>query len=120
MAGACPNRSSSPHPLLRTPACGGSVFPCSGQNRIPPPSTDASGASLVRQNTAPIAKSRTIVKNKKRTFLGCSRSGLKRLLPVITGLVPVISFLRGTALLIIGMAGTSPAMTREAAPLSNA
>jgi hypothetical protein len=30
---------------------------------------------------------------------------------VITGLVPVIPMAQGTALLLIGMAGTSPAMT---------
>ena len=37
----------------------------------------------------------------------------RRLSHVITGLVPVISIMWGTALVGIGMAGTSPAMTRR-------
>ncbi|MFL5185480.1 MAG: hypothetical protein ACJ8BH_08780, partial [Microvirga sp.] len=78
-ATACPNRSIVAPPPLRTPTAGGCDSPALSEP-YPVSVTDASGASLVRPDLPSIAKVRTIVKNKRGTYL----------LVVGTGRVPVI------------------------------
>jgi len=64
-----PEQVSCPASSAQDPGMRGQRLSQQRPEPSPASSTDASGASLVRQDPAPIAEPRTIVKNKKRTGL---------------------------------------------------